>query len=96
VKGPPRNRRSLREHQLGRRGSDDLGPVGADEVEQIDRPNVRYFRTSQIVAEHADGDLDAAMPDGFHFSPHIHRMIGTELARRIIDWAGTQEHLKLR
>ncbi len=63
-------------------------------VERIDRPNVRYFRTTELIAEHADGDLDTATPDGFHYTPHMHTIIGQELARQIADWADTQEHLK--
>lgn len=64
-------------------------------VERLDDPDIRYFRTSGLVAEHADGDLDVATPDGFHYSPELHRVIGTELARQIADWADTQEHLKI-
>lgn len=64
-------------------------------VERLDDPDIRYFRTSGLVAEHAGGDLDVATPDGFHYSPELHRVIGTELARKIADWADTQEHLKI-
>lgn len=64
-------------------------------VERLDDPDIRYFRTSGLVAEHAGGDLDVATPDGFHYSPELHRVIGTELARQIADWADTQEHLKI-
>ena len=64
-------------------------------VERLDDPDIRYFRTSGLVAEHAGGDLDVATPDGFHHSPELHRVIGTELARQIADWADTQEHLKI-
>jgi len=63
-------------------------------VAKLDLPNVRLFRTTPLIAEHADGDLDVATPDGFHYSPHLHRMIGEALAREILIWADTQEHLK--
>ena len=62
-------------------------------VERVDRPNVRFFRMRHLVDEHHDGDLDAAMPDGSHFSPEMHRHVGTALAREIEAWAETQPHL---
>jgi hypothetical protein len=63
-------------------------------VDRLDNPNVRYFTTSDLIKEHAGGDLDVATPDGFHYTPHMHRIIGEELAHQIADWADTQEHLK--
>ena len=65
-------------------------------VARIGKPNVRYFRVSELVTKYADGDLDVATPDGFHYSPALHREIGAELAREIADWADTQPHLRLR
>ena len=64
-------------------------------VTRIDKPNVRLFRTSEIVETHLDGDLDVATPDGAHYSPRLHHLIGTALAREIMDWADTQPHLQL-
>jgi hypothetical protein len=64
-------------------------------VAAIDKPNVRYFKTSELLNKYAEGDLDVATPDGFHFTPHLHRMIGVELARDIAEWADTQPHLQL-
>lgn len=66
-----------------------------DLVTRIDKPNVRYFRVSKLVAEHCGGDLEVATPDGFHYTPELHRVIGTALAREIEEWADTQPHLKL-
>jgi hypothetical protein len=63
-------------------------------VERQDSPDIRYFRTTELIAEHAGGDLDLATPDGFHYTPEMHRVIGTELATAIMEWADTQEHLK--
>ncbi len=62
-------------------------------VERVDRPNVRFFRIRHLVDEHFGGDLDAATPDGSHFSPDMHRHVGTALAREIEAWAETQPHL---
>jgi hypothetical protein len=62
-------------------------------VARFDRPNVRFFRTSRLVEKYAGGDLDVATPDGFHFSPYLHAMIGRALAEEILDWAHTQPHL---
>lgn len=67
----------------------------ADLVTRLDNPNVRYKRIQPIVDEHAGGSQDAATPDGFHYSPQIHRAIGTELAEEIIEWADTQNHLRV-
>jgi hypothetical protein len=62
-------------------------------VARIDKPNVRYFRVTPLVDEYCGGDLDVATPDGSHFSPEMHRHIGTALADEIGDWAETQPHL---
>ncbi len=64
-------------------------------VERLDKPNVRYFRTSELVRKYADDDLDIATPDGFHFSVDLHARIGAELAREIQEWADTQPHLQV-
>jgi hypothetical protein len=63
-------------------------------VSKVDRPNVRLLKVSELVAKYADGDINVATPDGFHYSPHLHRMIGEELAREIAEWADTQPHLQ--
>lgn len=62
-------------------------------VGKIGKDNVRYFRVSDLVREHAGGDLALAAPDGFHYSPEMHRHIGNALALEIEDWASTQPHL---
>jgi len=64
-----------------------------DMVRRIGVPHVRYFRTTPLVERYADGDIDAATPDGFHYSATLHRAIGEELAREIAVWADTQPHL---
>jgi hypothetical protein len=63
-------------------------------VRRIDLPNVRYFRVSELVEKYADGDLEVATPDGFHYSPELHRRIGEYLARDVAEWAATQPHLQ--
>ncbi len=64
-------------------------------VRDIDKPNVRYFRVSELVRKYADDDIDTATPDGFHYSVELHRRVGEALAREIDDWAQTQAHLRL-
>lgn len=64
-----------------------------DMVKRVDKPNVRYFRVSELVDQYCDGDLEVATPDGFHYTPELHRLIGTTLAREIEAWADTQPHL---
>jgi hypothetical protein len=66
-----------------------------DLVKRIDKPNVRFFRVSEMVDKYADGDLEVATPDGFHYSPYLHRMIGEQLAREIAEWADTEPLLQL-
>jgi hypothetical protein len=68
----------------------------ADMIERVDRPNVRLFRTSELVEKYAGGDIDVATPDGFHYSHELHHEIGVELARRVMEWADTQPHLAKR
>jgi len=63
-------------------------------VDGFESEEVRLFRTSEVVAEFADGDLTPALPDGFHFSPELHDLVGRRLAAEIEAWAQTQGHLK--
>lgn len=63
-------------------------------VDAVDDPDVRYFTTSDLVEKYADGDIDAATPDGFHFTPELHRAIGEKLAGVIAEWADQQPHLR--
>ena len=62
-------------------------------VARIDKPHVRYVPLLELLDKHSDGDEDAAIPDGFHFSPKMHRVIGAALAQEISEWADTQPHL---
>lgn len=64
-------------------------------VDAIDRPNVRYFRVSELVDKYADGSLELATPDGFHYSPVLHREIGIALGQQIAEWSDTQPHLEI-
>jgi hypothetical protein len=64
-------------------------------IKRVDKPNVRLFRTSEMVTKYAEGDIDVATPDGFHYSPYLHKMIGAELGRQIMEWADTQPHLQV-
>jgi hypothetical protein len=73
---------------------DVMNQAIADLVARLDRPNVRLLKVSELVEKHADGDINVATPDGFHYSPHLHRMIGEELARDVAAWADTQPHLQ--
>jgi lysophospholipase L1-like esterase len=55
-------------------------------VERIGLPHVQMFRTSDLVESMYDGDQAAATPDGFHFTPELHRRVGADLAARISAW----------
>ena len=56
--------------------------------QQQDVPGVR-----ELVDKYCDGDIDATTPDGFHYTPTFHRVIGTQLAEQIAEWSDTQPHL---
>lgn len=73
---------------------DEFNRRAAEMVASFDSQNVRFFRVSPLVEEHAGGDRNAALPDGFHWTPHMHRVIGRELASEILKWCETQPHLR--
>ncbi len=55
--------------------------------------DVRVFPTNAVVdAEFPDHD--EAIPDGIHFSPEAHDLVGRTLATEIQDWTRTQPHLR--
>jgi hypothetical protein len=64
-------------------------------VESFGSPDVRFFRTIPLVAEAVGGDQDVATPEGCHYTPYMHDVIGREIAHQIADWAKTQAHLAI-
>jgi hypothetical protein len=66
----------------------------ADMVARLGQPDVRFFGVNELVDKYAEGSLEVAIPDGFHWTPHMHRVIGEELAREVAEWADTQPHLR--
>jgi hypothetical protein len=65
-------------------------------VARFDRDNVRYFRTSTAMESVGATDTEALRPDGFHFTPELHRAIGEHLGDEILGWARHQPHLSGR
>lgn len=65
-------------------------------VAGFDSPNVRIFSIPALIDQYADGDSDVATPDGFHYTPHMHAMIGKHLAEETMTWADTQPHLQIK
>jgi hypothetical protein len=61
-------------------------------VRRIDLPNVRYVRTVPTLTEQLEPGEEPT-PDGGHYSPRAHRVVGELLSREILDWAETQPHL---
>lgn len=55
-------------------------------IDRIALPHVQMFPTRHLVDSMYGGDQDAATPDGFHFTPELHRQIGTDLAACISAW----------
>lgn len=66
-----------------------------DAVERVGRPNVRYVRTTEALTARLDPGEEPT-PDGGHYSPKAHRVIGELLAAQILEWAETQPHLRTR
>lgn len=61
-----------------------------DVVRRTDKPNVRFFPTNTVLAPlMAAGEV---VPDGGHYTPEAHRVIGAALAEEIRAWA-EQERL---
>lgn len=71
----------------------DLNAAFARVVTSRCEEDVRLFPSNAVIEEFSD-DRDAALPDGFHFSPALHDVVGRRLADEIGAWAATQEHLK--
>lgn len=63
-------------------------------VAEFDSDEVRFFRTQDLVRGVVGDDIEKATPDGYHFTPELHGLIGAALARDIAEWADTQPHLK--
>ncbi|MEH3034312.1 MAG: SGNH/GDSL hydrolase family protein [Aeromicrobium erythreum] len=62
-------------------------------VERLDSPDVRYVRVRDLVDTYFDGDLDRATPDGFHYAPELHDLVGRRVASVVDEWARTKTHL---
>jgi hypothetical protein len=61
-------------------------------VERVGRPDVRFVRTTLALADQLEPGEEPT-PDGGHYSPRAHRIVGELLASEILDWARTQPHL---
>lgn len=64
-----------------------------DMVDDIGLDHVRWFPVGDLVERHAGGDVDVAIPDGFHYSAPMHRHVGEALAADIEAWVAGQNHL---
>lgn len=72
---------------------DQANEAMAEVVARIDKPHVRLFPVRELINKHFNGDATVAISDGFHFSPELHRVVGSALAQEISEWAETQPHL---
>jgi hypothetical protein len=63
-------------------------------VRRIDRPNVRFVRTVDVLTAELD-EGEEPTPDGGHYSARAHRVLGGLLSREILAWADTQPHLQV-
>ena len=62
-------------------------------IDDYDHPNLRFVEVSQTASRLAGNRLEDVTPDGFHYSPALHRELGIELAKAIDVWAQGQQHL---
>lgn len=63
-------------------------------VAAYDDPSIRTFAPEPLARARYGDDPAAATPDGFHFTPDLHRDIAVGLADQITDWLRTQRHLE--
>lgn len=63
-------------------------------IEELADPEVRFVPVTPIVDRVAGGDLDVATPDGYHYTPQMHRAVGRELAAQVLAWVDGQTHLE--
>ena len=80
--GPP-----FRKWFPGLARADGAGERGscARSYDRTDLPNVRFFPTNTVLAPlMAAGEV---VPDGGHYTPEAHRVIGAALAEEILAWA---------
>lgn len=61
-------------------------------VERVARPEVRFFETQRVIAPLTTTGVDVN-PDGAHFTPAAHRLIGAALADEVATWVAAQRHL---
>lgn len=62
-------------------------------VRRIDRPNVRFFATSDALAELVSSG-EPVNSDGAHFTPAAHRAVAAALAGEIAKWVDEEGHLR--
>lgn len=65
----------------------------AEGVRAIGHPDVRFVRTTEALADALEPGEEPT-PDGGHYSPQAHRVIGELLAREVLAWAERQPHLQ--
>jgi hypothetical protein len=61
-------------------------------VHDLDHPDVRFVATADLLAAAMDPGEEPT-PDGGHYSPHAHRVVGQHLGGQILAWAESQPHL---
>lgn len=59
-------------------------------IERLGVGEIQFVEISAIVDRMVGGDLELAIPDGFHYTPALHRAVGQELAGRILAWEQRQ------
>ncbi len=62
-------------------------------VNSFEKDHIRFFKVAPLAHQVAGDDMEKATPDGYHYTPELHALIGAELAREITKWADTQPHL---
>lgn len=69
--------------------NDDLRQLVAD----LDSPDIRFVEITDMMAQFDDPTPEGLWPDGIHFTPEFHRVVGERLADIAEEWAAGQPHL---
>jgi hypothetical protein len=65
-----------------------------DLVRKYDSPEVMFVPLSHLF-EHVFAEGKDARPDGGHYTPEGHRIVGEEVGRLILEWVEKQPHLSV-
>ncbi|HET7683431.1 MAG TPA: GDSL-type esterase/lipase family protein [Marmoricola sp.] len=66
-----------------------MNRANREAIARLGEAEIRFVEIMPIVERVAGGDVEAAAPDGIHYTPALHRAVGQELASQVLEWART-------